>query len=65
MRFTPEQIASIRELRGMHAAWPVIAKRFRATILECRTAIGLQTMGTPDPQAVPWDVDQPTPPLNK
>ena len=58
MRFTPAEIATIKRLRGSNVAWPLIAKRFRATIHECRAAIGLQTYGTPDRQALPWDVEQ-------
>lgn len=60
MRFTPAQIATIRKLRGSKAPWPLIAQRLKATILECRTAIGLQTYGTPELQVMPWDVVQRT-----
>lgn len=53
MRFTPAQIATIGKLRGSKVPWPVIVKRLNATILERRTAIGLQTYGTPELQAMP------------
>lgn len=65
MRFTLEQITTIQEMRRSKVPWPVIAKNFRATILECRTALGLQTFGTLDWQALPWQVEPPTRPLNK
>ena len=64
---TPAQIETIRNLRGSNVPWPVVAKELKATILECRTAIGLPTYGTPERRSMPWDViqreftfDQPT-----
>lgn len=62
---TPEQVSAIRNLRGCNVPWPVIAKTLKATILECRTAINLPTYGTPEQQAMPWDVVQRTLPFNK
>ena len=62
---TPEQVQIIRNLRACNVPWPVIAKTLKATILECRTAIGLQTYGTPQRQTMPSDVVQQTLPFNK
>ena len=55
---TPAQIEAIRNLRGSNVPWPVVAKELKATILECRTAIGLPTYGTPERRSMPWDVIQ-------
>ncbi len=65
MRFTPAQIAKIRKLRGSKVPWPVIAKRLEATILECRTAVGLPTYLTQERQTLPWDVVQQTLPFGQ
>ena len=62
---TPEQVLIIRNLRACNVPWPVIAKTLKATILECRTSIGLQTFGTPERQAMPWDVVQQTLPFDQ
>ena len=58
MRFTPAQIAAIETLRGANVPWPVVAKELKATILECRTAIGLPTYGTPERQTMPGEQKQ-------
>ena len=62
---TPEEIETIRTLRGSNVPWPVVAKTLKATILECRSAIGLPTYATPSRQALPWDQQQQTLPFGK
>ena len=61
---TPEQVATIRHLRGCNVPWPVVAKTLKATILECRHAIGLPTFATPERSALPWNVVQQTLPYD-
>lgn len=62
---TPEEIDSIRTLRGSNVPWPVVAKTLKATIQECREAIGLPTYGTTERQSLPWNQQQQTLPFDK
>ena len=62
---TPEQVQIIRNLQACNVPWPVIAKTLKATILECRTVLGLPTYGTPERQAMPWHLTQQTLPFDK
>lgn len=66
MRFcSVDEIVDIRTMRGFNIPWPIVAKKLKATILECRTAIGLPTYSTPVRQAMPWDQQQQTLPFDK
>lgn len=56
---TPEQVSTIRTLRGANVPWPVVAKTLKATILECRAPLGLPTYDKPaERRAMPWDKQQ-------
>ncbi len=51
---TPEQIATIRHLRGHAVPWHVIATRMGRTVQECRAAIWLPTYDRPERVVLPW-----------
>lgn len=56
---TPEEIETIRSLRGSNVPWPVVAKTLKATIQECRSAIGLPPeYQKAERQPLPWDQKQ-------
>ena len=61
---TADQVAQIRNMRGCNVPWPIVAKTLKASILECRTAIGLPTYSTSERQGMPWDVVQRTLPYD-
>lgn len=55
---TPDDIETIRTLRGSNVPWPVVAKTLKATIQECRAAIGLPEYQQAERKSLPWDQKQ-------
>jgi hypothetical protein len=55
---TPDDIETIRTLRGSNVPWPIVAKTLKATIQECRSAIGLPEYQQAERQSLPWDQKQ-------
>lgn len=63
---SPDDIATIRHLRGHAVPWHIIARRLGHTVQECREAIGLPTYDKPaERRVMPWDVVQQTLPFNQ
>lgn len=61
---TADQIATIRHLRGCNIPWPIVAKQLRASVAECRQAIGLPgEYPATQRRAMPWDKSQQTLPF--
>jgi hypothetical protein len=51
---SPEDIATIRNLRGSNVPWPVVAKTLKATVQECREAIGMPEYSEAASEPAPW-----------
>jgi hypothetical protein len=51
---SPDEIRTIRDLRGLGVAWPVIAKQLRKTVQECRSAIGMPEYSQAASEPAPW-----------
>lgn len=58
MRFTPAQIATIRNLRACNVPWPIISREVEAPVSECRAAIGLPVYQPAGPTVKPWDIQR-------
>ena len=56
---TPEQVETIRQLRGFAVDWSKVAAIVGASENDCRAAIGAPIPGPPDPRPVlPWEARQ-------
>ena len=63
---TPEQIDSIRQMRGFNVSWHIIARRLGSTVQECRAALNMPVYDKPTERRVmPWDVVQQTLPFTE
>ena len=58
---TPEEVDSIRQMRGFNISWHIIARRLGKSLKECRAAINLPEYDKPtERRRLPWDVVQKT-----
>ena len=51
---SPEEIRTIRDLRGLGVAWAVIARKLGHTVAECRAAIGMPEYSQEPSKPAPW-----------
>lgn len=63
---SPEQIKNIRNLRACNVPWPAIAREIKASVQECRAAIGMPQYDKPTERtALPWNKSHQTLPFGK
>ena len=55
---TPDEIDTIRNMRGCNVPWTVISRQLGYSVAECRAAIGLPQYVASEPTVKPWDVTQ-------
>ena len=51
---SPEQVATIRNLRGCGVPWPVIAEQLGASVEDCRRAINMPEISNTQSEPAPW-----------
>lgn len=55
---TADEIATIRNMRGMNTPWTVISRQLGYSVSECRAALGMPQYQPAGPTVKPWDIQR-------